>query len=204
MDVVSSPANKLRETDFDILQDEIRLRFRFGHRIFAMLINAGARAVFTDADAVRGITCVRLGQSTSKVIHALAIPARIFIERIHLGIPVRWLIIRAGHSARAGACRILRGGKFRKLADQIRHLRAFLQSDFVEDAPANHGGMIVILSDQFNELLLRVGIKSRRFRDAINERNLRPENDCRSGRRVDKSGQRFGNAKAAAPSRRFP
>ena len=73
---------------------------------------------------------------------------------------------------------IFLGFELHQLADEVGGAGTGLQRDFVIDAPANDGGMVVTLADHFAELLETVRVKRGRDGDVINQRNLAPDNEA--------------------------
>ncbi len=127
---------------------------RFVHRIFAVLVNVGSRAILADSNGAVRISGVEIIRPRAKIARRAVIPAEVFIEGEQLGIDGGRVIV-------GGICRcdgrtggIFLRGKLGKLADQIGGNGSAGKCDLIENAPEKDGGMIIFLADHLGHLLL--------------------------------------------------
>src|ERR1039458_7663585 len=136
--------------------------------VFAVLINARARAVFADADAVRRMRGVNGVRPRGDAVERAGIPAEILVERDELRIPrIRVAVAAAKHGGGGRARRVFLRFQLDKLINKIGRGGADAERQFVIHSPPDDGGMIISLPDQFAKLLLGVVVKVRRLGDSI-------------------------------------
>src|ERR1035437_9800633 len=144
----------------------------FQHRLLAVLVNAGAGAIFTYAKPSFRIFRMDLVKPGAKFSEGAVIPAKILVEGIQLGAPIGWFVVTRIGCGSGRARGVFLGGKLGQLADEADRLGAGLHGNLIEHAPANYRRVIVVLPDELDKLLFGVGVKSGRFGNAIYERDL--------------------------------
>ena len=146
-----------------------------------LVVDTGSCPVFTDADTYFGIFLVCTVQKGCQCFRSTSIPTVVTVPGNVIGNEVQITVLAAGGSCRTGRVFLFR--QYIQFFDILyRIVPDFLQ--FIEQAPEADRGMIVVLANQFDELLFAILTEGKlvdktfiRISSGTDKRNLSPSDD---------------------------